>query len=191
MEFTLRAAHKLVEKINGHLKTIEVEPIVNVNAFEVADAQKLFSERLARFNANRERALNLIEIRAVLRNEIGEQNAKEIDGLIGHRKAAIERLTLFNRILQSAKQEGEISSPAALEKKVKAQTDSKTQTLYGREMISFNVVSKEVRDNLESEVAVMKRLIERTEDQLLHENIQRKIVLDAARVGVLRQELLV
>lgn len=192
MELTLRAAHKLVEKINAHLKTIEVNPLITVNTYEVDDAATLFKQHQDEFNTNMERVGSLLDIRANVRMLIGEQNAAStIDRLIGNRKAVLERLIAYQRVYNN-RQEGQIASAAALEKKIKAGANTKQEHLFGRsDSVSFTVITKDVKEKLEALIADAKRTIEGIEDNLLNQNVQRKISLSEQQVAVLRSERLI
>jgi hypothetical protein len=192
MELTLRAAHKLVEKLNAHIKTIEVNPLVTVNTFEIDNAADLFAQHQKVFDENMERLADVQEVRNYLRLEIGKQNAGSIDTLIAQRKFAIERLAAYNRILETAKQEGQITTAAALERKIKSETTSKRESLYGRsDTVTFSLVNKSTKTILEGMVAAAKRAIEQTEDDLLRYNISLKVVLTDKHVEVLKKERLI
>lgn len=192
MELTLRAAHKLVTKIEQHIPTVEVVTTVSANAFEVENGIDLYSKAQNDFQLNLVRVLQLQRVRQNLRDAIRRANEGEIDELISQRKSSLELIGLIKRIVMSARTEGVIATPAAVTRKAKQIVEGKgAEHRYGDERVTFTVVSPEQKEQFDIDLATYKRQLEAVEDQLLHKNISNKITLEELDLKVLRKERLV
>lgn len=192
MELTLRAAHKLVEKIKAHIRTIETNPGVSVNTHSIEDSNVLFVEHRRSFEENMSRVDQLMSTVFRLRESIRRENdVQDIDSVVAERSFNLDRIAHLQRVVNSAKAEGQINSAAALKSKTQQILSKGANSSYHDDTVSFSVVGKEQLSALEDQISTTKRLIESLEDQLLNKNIVGKIFIDPSTVEFLHKERLV
>jgi len=193
MELTLRAAHKLVDKIDAQIRTIDLNAIVLVNAFDVDRAAdqvtNLFIERAAEFDNRLLRVDNLITIRTDVREQIRTQNdVSGIGSVISQRKDKLDRIAMYTRVFASSHHEQMVSTAVALQRQIARVQDAKE---LHSETVHFSLINSEARVRVEQYVATVKRAVEALEDRLLYLNINTKIMLSTDHVETLKEENLI
>lgn len=193
MEFTLRAAHKLVDKIDAHVRTISLDAIVVINAFDIANdsvaIEALYAEHSAELDRNLLRVDDLITIRTIVREQIRiENDVSGIGAVISQRKDNLDRVAMYARILASSRHDHIVSSATALQRQI-ARIQEADETRG--DTVHFSLVNAEAHTRMEQYVAQVRRRIEELEDRLLHLNINTKIVLKDDHVATLQEENLI
>lgn len=191
MKISLRQAHKLVQKINDHIGTIDTSSIVHLNVWEIEDSAKALENARNEFSRNVNRVNELQKIRVELRNKIGNTNAlSSISTLIAARKAAGDQLVFLKTI--TAKRNAIVSSQVGLDAKLSQLRSKEAQSAYGRDdMIAVSLLTDEQRKQNELEIVKLQRLIEDAENKLLELNVAIPIELEPESVATLGFENLV
>lgn len=186
MELTLRQARKLTDKINQHIGTISLSTPNTINIWEVEpeNAETVFESAVAEFHAKQEQVVKLELIRSSIREAIQVANRDVIDDLVRRRHTAITLNSYAHQTLLAGGDE--ISSGAALARKIAAARESASKTAYSAETLSFRVLTKAQRDQGEAQLRKSKLVVEKLDDAIAVANATTKIVLPEETATVLR-----
>lgn len=189
--YTLRQAHKLVEKITARMATLDLSPTREVNAWEVTD--QTFSENVAQFKKDFERFEALVEARHLIRQQIGAANHIAVDGLIARRKYLLDQIGMLRTLVAGARVDS-MSSPDALFGKATALVTAATAgqtTRYGsHDTVSICVLSKADIDDYNKVIDRLQLEVESVEDQLTTANASREnaIIVSDQVIATLQRE---
>jgi len=192
MELTLRAAHKLVDKITQQIHAIQINPIATINVFDVDNdsdvVEHLYQDRMQEFEDKIARVEDLMTIRTFIRDTIRAINEREgINQLVSERKDVVDRAQLLGRLV-SVLREQYVSTPEALQRQI-ARAQEAAGESYRADVVNFSLISN--RERMEHEIAGYRRQAETIEDALLHKNLANTLVLPQTHVIVLSDEKLI
>lgn len=191
MKMTLRQAHKLVEKINAKIGTIELSPSKDVTAWNV-DKNTLSNLR-EEFATNLERVQALNAARYAVREQIGVGNRAEVDQLVGTRKYLLDQIGVLRTLVAGVRSSAVVTADALDAKAYASRTAAATggTSRYGGE--DTITVGLLMEDEVKAHNAAIDNLqlkIEEVEDQLTSANASRdtSIILSDAVLATLRSE---
>lgn len=187
---TLRQGHKMVEKINGRLATISINPSAVVNIWETDNAGEAYAAAVDKFDAEVERQLKLIEARADVRDAIRVANGVTVDSLVAQRKRLLDVIATLRHTTGMASERG-ISSAEALEKKIQVSREAakgNTNSYSSIDEVTVSLLSPEQVKELDKRIQQLQLQIERIEDALTSANASGKITLSDNTIAVLVEE---
>ena len=190
MNITLRQAHKLIDKINSRLATLQVSATQAVNIWEIEDPTATYTKLSEQFTELCQRNRLLVSTRQCIRNQIRVANYAAIDGVIADRKEAMDAAGFIRHQLNTVN-DNVVTSPTALERKVAAEREAAktTTTRYGADdTVTICLYSQADVDVLNDQLNKQQLEIERLEDQLSKLNSSTEIDLVADVVKTLQSE---
>lgn len=190
MNITLRQAHKLIDKINSRLATLQVSATQAVNIWEIEDPTATYTKLSEQFTELCQRNRLLVSARQCIRNQIRVANYAAIDGVIADRKEAMDAAGFIRHQLNTVN-DNAVTSPTALERKVAAEREAAktTTTRYGAaDTVTICLYSQADVDVLNDQLNKQQLEIERLEDQLSKLNSSTEIDLVADVVNTLQSE---
>ena len=190
MNITLRQAHKLIDKINSRLATLQVSATQAVNIWEIEDPTATYTKLSEQFTELCQRNRLLVSTRQCIRNQIRVANYAAIDGVIADRKEAMDAAGFIRHQLNTVN-DNAVTSPTALERKVAAEREAAktTTTRYGAaDTVTICLYSQADVDVLNDQLNKQQLEIERLEDQLSKLNSSTEIDLVADVVKTLQSE---
>ena len=190
MNITLRQAHKLIDKINSRLATLQVSATQAVNIWEIEDPTATYTKLSEQFTELCQRNRLLVSTRQCIRNQIRVANYATIDGVIADRKEAMDAAGFIRHQLNTVN-DNAVTSPTALERKVAAEREAAktTTTRYGAaDTVTICLYSQADVDVLNDQLNKQQLEIERLEDQLSKLNSSTEIDLVADVVKTLQSE---
>lgn len=190
MNITLRQAHKLIDKINSRLATLQVSATQAVNIWEIEDPTATYTKLSEQFTELCQRNRLLVSARQCIRNQIRVANYAAIDGVIADRKEAMDAAGFIRHQLNTVN-DNVVTSPTALERKVAAEREAAktTTTRYGADdTVTICLYSQADVDVLNDQLNKQQLEIERLEDQLSKLNSSTEIDLVADVVNTLQSE---
>lgn len=190
MNITLRQAHKLIDKINSRLATLQISATQAVNIWEIEDPTATYTKLSEQFTELCQRNRLLVSARQCIRNQIRVANYAAIDGVIADRKEAMDAAGFIRHQLNTVNNNA-VTSPTALERKVAAEREAaKTTTArYGADdTVTICLYSQADVDVLNDQLNKQQLEIERLEDQLSKLNSSTEIDLVADVVKTLQSE---
>ena len=190
MNITLRQAHKLIDKINSRLATLQVSATQAVNIWEIEDPTATYTKLSEQFAELCQRNRLLVSTRQCIRNQIRVANYAAIDGVIADRKEAMDAAGFIRHQLNTVN-DNAVTSPTALERKVAAEREAAktTTTRYGAaDTVTICLYSQADVDVLNDQLNKQQLEIERLEDQLSKLNSSTEIDLVADVVKTLQSE---
>lgn len=193
MKMTLRQAHKLVEKINAKIGSIDVSVTREVTPWTVT-ADTLGTLR-AEFDKNMARLFALNAARYAVREQIGVGNRAEVDSLVGERKFLLDQIGVLRTIVAGFRAT-HVSDAAALVAKAQAQQSAAANggtSRYSEDTVSVSLLTAADIEGLNSSIDELQLKIEEIEDRLTSANASRDgaIILSDAVLVTLRQEGLI
>ena len=185
MKITLRQAHKLIDKINSRLATLQISATQTVNIWEIEDPTATYTKLSEQFTELCQRNRLLVSARQCIRNQIRVANYAAIDGVIADRKEAMDAAGFIRHQLNTVN-DNAVTSPAALERKVAAEREAAktTTTRYGAaDTVTICLYSQADVDVLNDQLNKQQLEIERLEDQLskLNSSTEIDLVADVAK----------
>ena len=190
MNITLRQAHKLIDKINSRLATLQISATQAVNIWEIEDPTATYTKLSEQFTELCQRNRLLVSARQCIRNQIRVANYAAIDGVIADRKEAMDAAGFIRHQLNTVN-DNAVTSPTALERKVAAEREAAktTTTRYGAaDTVTICLYSQADVDVLNDQLNKQQLEIERLEDQLSKLNSSTEIDLVADVVKTLQTE---
>lgn len=189
-EITLRQAHKLVEKLNARIASIELDTTIEVSIWDY-DPAAVTSARVA-FNEQTRRLTDLASIRQTIRNMIRIANQQAVDDLITKRKELIDTIGVLRTIVQRASTRT-MYTPEALAQKVQAtRTAQSSGSSYGTpDTLSVSVLDVSDVERFTTMVEQTQLKIEQVEDQLTRVNSSTMITLSDEVFEQLKKENLI
>lgn len=193
IQVTLRQAHKLNDKINARLATIDLTPTKRVNIWNVSDAAATLTALRDGFIADLERHLALVEARAAVRALIGRANSQKIDEIVVARKLALDTVATYRTIVAAVNDNSTISTTDAFTNKVEAvRAASKTgSSSYFSDDLSVLTVDGDWLKTVDETIQQGQNVIEGLEDQLTQLNAATLIVVPDSVVSTLKKEGLI
>lgn len=187
MQVTLRQAHKLVDKINGRLKTVTLHPVAQISIYAVGDAATLLSEKVAKHQAEQKRHFDLLSARQELRMSIQAVNAAEVNNLVAVRKSVLDELSTW-RSIQLAVSDSAVSTAAELEAKLKALRETPSNGYSHNEKVEVCLLSAADLEALDKRISTLQLRVEGIEDSLTTANSVGSINISAGTEQLLRRE---
>lgn len=190
MNITLRQAHKLIDKINSRLATLQISATQAVNIWEIEDPTATYTKLSEQFAELCQRNRLLVSARQCIRNQIRVANYTAIDGVIADRKEAMDAAGFIRHQLNTVN-DNAVASPTALERKVAAEREAAktTTTRYGaNDMVTICLYSQADVETLNDQLNKQQLEIERLEDQLSKLNSSTEIDLVSDVVKTLQSE---
>ncbi len=193
MKMTLRQAHKLVEKINAKIGSIDVSVTREVTPWTV-DEHTLRNLR-AEFDTNVTRLQDLNAARYAVREQISVANRAEVDSLVAVRKYLLDQIGVLRNLVGGFRP-SVVSSGAALAEKAVAQKAAAATggtSRYSEDTVTVSLLTAEDVAMYNKEIDLLQLKIEETEDQLTSANASRdsSIILSDAVLATLRTEGLI
>jgi hypothetical protein len=188
MKFTLRQAHKLLEKIAARMGTLKLSANQAVSIWTEIPAEEIMAKLLKEYTEQVTRQFDLLNCRQEIRSSIQAINAAEVNGLISIRKGLLDQVATL-RHLQGTITASSINTPLALAKKLEAErASSAAGSRYGNESVGVCVLDEAAAAALDRKISSMQLRIEGIEDQLSVANATASIVVTADAMMVLRRE---
>lgn len=192
MNITLRQAHKLIDKINSRLATLQISATQSVNIWEIEDPAATYTKLSEQFAELCQRNRLLVSARQCIRNQIRVANYAAIDGVIADRKEAMDAAGFIRHQLNTVN-DNTVTSPTALERKVAAEREAAKNTTsaarYGSgDTVTVCLYSQADVEALNDQLNKQQLEIERLEDQLSKLNSSTEIELAADVAKTLQTE---
>lgn len=191
MNITLRQAHKLIDKINSRLATLQISATQTVNIWEIEDPAATYTKLSEQFAELCQRNRLLVSARQCIRNQIRVANYAAIDGVIADRKEAMDAAGFIRHQLNTVN-DNTVTSPAALERKVAAEREaakSNASSRYGAaDTVAICLYGQADVEALNDQLNKQQLEIERLEDQLSKLNSSTEIELSADVAKTLQSE---
>lgn len=188
MKLTLRKANALQNAIQDHIKTIEVNTSVELNEFQLPQAELSIARNTLVANDNRRASLTMVLY--AIRGLVGKMNAASgvsdelaraayIDKRIGHLKGLTDSTVV----------EAEAVIDGKLEK---LRTQEKNSRIYGyNDTVKTGVLTQEQLDQYKVDMTALKKEKQSINDKVLELNIRTEIELTDDLVKILQSEQLV
>lgn len=190
MKFTLRQAHKLVEKITARIATLNISPTREVNVWQADETS--FETLQADFDKSLSRQMSLVAARYFIREQIGVANRAEVDSLVAQRKFLLDQIGTLRAVVADVRAHA-ITSPDALAEKAKATIAAATAGAsrgYGDDTVTVCLIDDEALTVYNKKIDALQLKVESIEDQLTSANANRDscVIVSDAVLAVLKEE---
>lgn len=193
MQMTLRQAHKMVEKINARMASINVSPSRDVVVWN-ANSGSLDTLR-AEFENEVNRQIHLTNVRQTLRVGIQRANRDQVDDLITARKATLDQIGILRHVVGQVNTDHMYTAEAIENKAAALRTAASAGSSgYGqRDTVTVCVVTADQLAHYNAQIDLLQLQLEQIEDELTAANASKSsvVVLDDVAVEILRAEKLV
>lgn len=169
---TLRQAHKLVERINIHLKSLTVETNHYYNMWDAENASAWLKSKQDEYQQFLDLSFKLISARSAIRSAVQRANHSKINELISQRKLINEQIMFAQNNIIQRYQRG-VTSPTTLQHKVEQLKANQSEN----DTIEVGMISDQLIADYKTTVAELKQQLIGLEETLLQLNVTTTITL--------------
>jgi hypothetical protein len=194
MQFTLRQAHKIVEKLNAALSDVSVDATAALSVWEVPETEQEVAALLDvlrnKLSQQIQRRGLLATVRYEIREQISVANRETVDELVAQRKLALDIAAQLRAIASAAAGRSHNDlSPAAIVAQARASRSS-GQIGYLSGTVTVKLLDAETVATTEKAIKEAQLNIESIEEQLTAANsdLNNMIRLSDDVVEILRNE---
>lgn len=178
MQVTLRQAHKIVDKLNAKIKSIDTVTTADINIWQANDTDAVITTLNAAGATSESafaRLVNLATIRHDIRGLIGVANHKAVDDLIARRKLSLDMLAIIRGLVEAYRPAGNLSPEVVVAQAAAART---ANSPYSSQTITVNLYDEADIAELRKQIDLYQLTLEHIEEALTAANSDRSNQLD-------------